>query len=123
MARQLWLALGVVALVVGIIGIAVPLLPTTPLLLLAALSFGRSSPRLARWLLRHPRLGPPIRDWRAHGVIRPGAKRLVLLAVALSLGGSAALGIRWWALAVQAVILGLVLAFVLTRPGTPARRP
>ncbi len=56
--------LGGIALVVGIIGIFVPLLPTTPLLLLAAALWVRSSPRLYNWLLSHRRLGAYIRNYR-----------------------------------------------------------
>jgi len=122
MRRLAWLLLGHLSLGLGIIGIFLPLLPTTPFLLLAALAFSRSSPRLARWLHEHPRLGPPINDWRRHGVIGPGAKRLVVAAVALSLGLSVWLAIPWWALAVQVAILGAVLAFVLSRPSRPALR-
>lgn len=119
MRRILWLLLGHLALVLGVIGIFLPLLPTTPFLLLAALAFSRSSPRLSRWLHDHPRLGPPIHDWRDHGVIGAGAKRLVVAAVALSIGLSVWLAIPWWALTVQAMILAAVLAFVLSRPSRP----
>lgn len=122
MRRIAWLLLGHLSLGLGIVGIFLPLLPTTPFLLLAAVAFSRSSPRLARWLHEHPRLGPPIHDWRDHGVIGRGAKRLVVAAVAFSVGLSLWLAIPWWALAVQVAILGAVLAFVLTRPSQPVLR-
>ncbi|MBW7922309.1 MAG: YbaN family protein [Rubellimicrobium sp.] len=122
MARVAWLLLGHLALGLGVVGIFLPLLPTTPFLLLAALAFSRSSPRLARWLHDHPRLGPPIRDWRDHGVIGRGAKLAVVAAVVLSVGGSLWLAIPWWALAVQVAILACVLLFVLTRPSQPLLR-
>ena len=50
---------------IGLIGIVVPLLPTTPLMILAAACFARSSPRLHDWLWNHRVFGPAIRDWRA----------------------------------------------------------
>ena len=121
MRRTLWLLLGHLSLVLGIIGAVLPLLPTTPFLLLSALAFSRSSPRLAHWLHEHPRLGPPIRNWREHGVIGRGAKVVVVVAAVVSLSGSLWLAIPWWALVAQATILALVLLFVLTRPSDPLR--
>ena len=56
--RVLWAAAGVLALVTGLVGIFVPLLPTTPFVLLAAFCFSRGSERCERWLLEHPRFGP-----------------------------------------------------------------
>jgi uncharacterized membrane protein YbaN (DUF454 family) len=56
------------------LGLFLPLLPTTPFLLLAAFCFSKGSARLHRWLLEHPRMGPIIKDWHEHRVIRPRAK-------------------------------------------------
>lgn len=56
--RPVIFAAGVVATALGILGIFLPLLPTVPLLLLAAACFARSSERCYRWLIDHPRLGP-----------------------------------------------------------------
>jgi len=61
--RYALLALGWLSVVLGVIGIFVPVLPTTPFLLLAAACFVRSSRRLYHWLVSHPRLGPWIRDY------------------------------------------------------------
>lgn len=121
MSRVLWLLLGHLSLALGIIGAVLPLLPTTPFLLLSAFAFSRSSPRLARWLHEHPRLGPPILNWRKHGVIGRGAKVVVVVAAVVSLSSSLWLAVPWWALAAQGVILSLVLLFVLTRPSRPLR--
>lgn len=119
MLRPVWAAVGAVALAAGLIGVVVPLLPTTPFLLLAMIAFGRSSPRVERWLADHPRLGPPIRDWRAHGVIAPRAKRAAVVAIALTFGLSAALGLAPRLLLLQGIVLAGVLAFLLTRPSRP----
>ncbi|MEM9380552.1 MAG: YbaN family protein [Planctomycetota bacterium] len=63
--RALWVVGGLVFVAVGAIGVVVPGLPTTPLLLLAAACFARSSPRLYAWLLRNKTFGPMIEDYRA----------------------------------------------------------
>lgn len=84
--RLLWLSLGAIALVAGIIGIFLPLLPTTPFVLLAAFCFTRGSPRCEAWLLGHPRLGPIVNDWRARRAMPWRAK---LLAWAMMAFGSA----------------------------------
>ena len=114
--RILWGIFGFIALALGVIGIVLPLLPTVPFLLLAAFCFAKSSQRLHDWLVTHPKLGPPIQDWRDHGAIRPRAKRLATLTVALAFGLSIALGIRPLILGIQAAVLAGVLTFIWTRP-------
>ena len=74
--RVLWVAAGVLALALGLVGIFLPLLPTTPLVLLAAFCFARGSTRCERWLLTHPRFGPMVRDWRLRRAIPRRAKHL-----------------------------------------------
>lgn len=64
--RYILAALGLLSLGLGILGIFLPVLPTTPLLLLAAALFLRSSPQLYDWLLNHPKLGPYIRNFMIH---------------------------------------------------------
>lgn len=61
--RMIFLVVGWLSVVLGVIGIFVPVLPTTPFLLLAAACFVRSSRRFYLWLVEHPRLGPWIRDY------------------------------------------------------------
>ena len=61
--------LGTISLGLGVIGIFLPILPTTPFLLLAAALYFRSSPRLYEWLLENPRFGPYIKNFREHKAI------------------------------------------------------
>ena len=61
--------LGTLSLVLGVAGVFLPLLPTTPFLLLSAALYFRSSPRLYEWLLSHPRLGSYIKNFREHKAI------------------------------------------------------
>lgn len=119
MTRLLWLSLGITATGCGIAGIVLPLVPTTPFLLLAAFAFARSSPRLHDWLVNHPRLGPPIADWRAHGAISRRAKGMAMAFMLAALALSVALGVKTWVVVVQAVVLVAVATFILTRPDTP----
>ncbi|MCP8688650.1 YbaN family protein [Marinobacterium sedimentorum] len=67
--RGFYLVAGMLALLLGVIGVVLPLLPTTPFVILAAFCFSRSSERLHQWLLNQRLFGPLIRDWEAHGVI------------------------------------------------------
>ena len=72
--RLIVMASGWMSLMLGIIGIFLPLLPTTPFVLLSALCFSKSSPRLHHWLINQPRLGPMILNWEQQGSISQSAK-------------------------------------------------
>ena len=74
--RLLWRALAAGALLLGVVGIVVPGLPTVPFLLLAAWAGGKGWPALEARLLAHPRYGPVISRWRDHGAIPRRAKWL-----------------------------------------------
>ncbi|WP_235830070.1 YbaN family protein [Algihabitans albus] len=117
--RLFWLAVGVSALALGGLGAALPLLPTTPFMLLAAFAFARSSERLHDWLLGHRVFGPLIRDWRVYGAIGRRAKIFGLLSIAAVLGLSLTMNTPPWVLAVQVVVLGLSATFILSRPSPP----
>ncbi|MYG13999.1 MAG: DUF454 domain-containing protein [Gammaproteobacteria bacterium] len=121
--RHLWMVLGWASLGLGALGVLLPLLPTTPFLILAAYFFSRSSQRMHAWLLNHRVFGPPIENWRTHRAISTGAKLAALAAMALILAVSAAANIPAWALAIQAVILVGVAIFLLTRPTPTPRSP
>ncbi len=119
-ARRLgWRIAGSIALVLGLIGIALPLLPTTPFLLLAAFCFSRGSRKLHNWLINHPRLGPPIHEWREHGAISRRGKILAMIALVLAFVGALFFGAPVWALSMQVVVLLAVAIFILTRPAPP----
>jgi uncharacterized membrane protein YbaN (DUF454 family) len=77
--KYVYIALGSVALALGVVGIFVPLLPTTPFLLLAAALYLKGSPRLYAWLLGQKYLGTYIRNFREHRAIPLRAKILSVL--------------------------------------------
>ncbi len=117
--RKLFVALGFTCVGLAIVGIPLPLLPTTPFLLLAAYFFSRGSPRFHSWLLSHKHLGPPIHDWRRSGAI---ALRVKVLSALMMLGGYAVL--LWHPavpreakLAYPILVLPAVI-FVWTRPSS-----
>lgn len=114
--RGLWYALGVIALALGLVGVALPVLPTVPFLLLAAAAFARSSPRIERRILDHPVYGPPVRAWRDHGAIDRRAKIWSVLAMACGVGFSLLTGMPGWAVAGQASVCAVVGVFIVTRP-------
>ena len=116
MTRLIWLIGGGLSLLLGVVGIALPLLPTVPFLLLAAFCFARSSERLHRWLLDHPTFGRPIQDWQARGTIGRVAKWYASASIALTFGISLAIGVAVPVLAIQAAVLLSVLLFIWTRP-------
>jgi hypothetical protein len=83
-ARPVWLLAGAGALLLGLIGIFLPLLPTTPFVLLAAFCFARGSARWEHWLLTHRQLGPIVRDWRQHRAVPLRAKQLATVMMTAS---------------------------------------
>ncbi len=114
--KRLLLIAGVITTVLGLVGIAVPLLPTTPFLLLAAACYIRSSERLYHWLTTHRLFGACIRNYREHHAVALPAK---LLALALLWARSSMLSFacsRLARLALGAVLLGV--AWHLLSPNT-----
>lgn len=106
--------------VLGIIGIFVPLMPTTSFLILAAWCFARSSKLAEKWLLEHRVLGPPIVAWRANGAIALRHKIMALtgMTVGMAMFYVTAHPAVWLALLVGALLLGCAV-FVWSRPEPP----
>jgi uncharacterized membrane protein YbaN (DUF454 family) len=118
--RTLWLTAGLLALGLGLLGVVLPVLPTTPFLLVAAGCFAKSSPRLHGWLLAHPTFGPPIRNWEENGAISRKAKRFAVISMAAVLGLSVGLELSWKILLAQGVLIAIGCSFILTRPDGPS---
>ncbi len=119
--RAAWFCVGVSALGLGALGVVLPLLPTTPFVLLAAFAFSRSSDRWHRWLVTHRVFGPLIENWQRHGAIGRRAKITAVLSMAAVIVLSIVLNAPPVVLGVQAAILLASAAFVLSRPSPPQR--
>lgn len=116
------IGLGWLALVVALVGIFVPLLPTTPLVLLAAFFFSKGSRRLHRWLLQHRRFGRYVRDWEREQVIPPIGKYASTLFMVPSVGFVVLTRELPIILSGGMVVTVLgVLWFIWSRPSTPQR--
>jgi uncharacterized membrane protein YbaN (DUF454 family) len=118
-ARLTWLVVGLVALALGAIGIALPLLPTTPFILLAAFAFAQSSEKLHQWLLDHNVFGPLIDNWHRYGAISQRAKIISVVSMIAVLGVSLAMAAPAVVIWVQVLVLGAAALFILTRPLPP----
>jgi uncharacterized membrane protein YbaN (DUF454 family) len=123
--RWAWWLLAYASLGTGIVGIFVPGLPTTVFILISAWAASRGSERLHTWLLQHPRFGPAIVNWQAHGAVSRYAKWMATLTMA------ACAGIMLWCVPVAWVkwlsigSMACVALWLWTRPLPPgdAHRP
>lgn len=89
--RAVLLVVGTASLALGLIGVVVPILPTTPFLLVTAACYARASTRLYRWLLGQPSLGPVVTEWQRSRSFPPGVKIRALVLVVLTFTVSVAL--------------------------------
>ena len=118
--RWLLICCGWVFVLAGVVGIFLPLLPTVPFLLLAAVCFGKSSQRFHAWLIEHNHLGPLIRDYLHGGWIPLRAKRMAIGMVWVSFPASAVLfkDVAWLSILLIAIAAGITL-YLLRLPTKP----
>lgn len=103
--RLLFGLAGGVALALGVLGIFLPGLPTTPFVLLAAGCFAKASPRVHQWLLNHRLFGPMVRDWEQHRSLTRRTKAVAVGSMSVMVGASAL-----WVFAGRPLAQGLLLA-------------
>ena len=113
--RLLYGALGTVFLVTGIIGAFLPVLPTTPFLLLATACYAKSSRRFYNWLMNHPAFGPLIIEWRTYHSIPWRIKLMAIGMMALTFGSSILFFVQGFWLKLALAFFGLTLAIWLYR--------
>lgn len=120
--RPIYLAIGFTFVGLGVLGAVLPLLPTTPFLLIALWAFSRSSDRFHHWLYTHPRFGPRLRDWNEHGVVPVKVKLTSLSAMTVSLGLMVFVArVKWPVLLASGALMLVGAAYVLSRPSRPPR--
>lgn len=114
---------GILFLALGLVGVLLPVVPTTPFLIVAAACFSRGSRKIHHWLLHHRKFGPPIRDWQENRVIRTRHKVVATVMVAASsayvltreeIPDAGKIG--------YAVVLTAVMAYIWTRKSHGKRR-
>ena len=120
--RIVMVVIGLISLGLGLLGVVLPLLPTVPFILLAAFAFADSSESMHQWLLDHNLFGPMIENWRQYGSISRSAKITTAVSMIAILAISWWFDVPAWIIAVQAVILSGVLAYILSRPLPPQER-
>lgn len=118
--RYAFMALGFVCVGLGVLGAFLPLLPTTPFLLVALWAFSRSSRRFHHWLYTHPRFGPRLREWHEYGAVPVKVKVSAVSAMAISFGFLAFVArVKWPVLAAAGALILVGASYVLTRPSRP----
>ena len=117
--RLVLIIVGLMALALGGIGVFVPLLPTTPFILVAAIAFANSSDRLHQWLLEHNVFGALISNWRSHGAISRPTKIVSILSMAAIILISVLLSVPTHVIVIQVVVLSASAIFIVSRPAPP----
>ena len=117
LTRPLYLLLGAISVLLGAVGIAIPVLPTTPFLIVAVWAFSKSSPALADKIRQHKLVGPYIVDWEAHGVIPIKAKFFAWIMMAFS-----ATSLVWsgrfpvWLSVIVCAAMSLIGIYIFSKP-------
>lgn len=113
--RLLFAGLGTLFVLLGIAGALLPVLPTTPFMLLAAACYARASRRFYNWLLNNPAFGPTILEWRRHRSISWRVKLTAIALMSVTLGISIVFFVPWPELQVALALFGLLLATYMYR--------
>ena len=122
--RWLNIVLGLFFVGLAALGVVLPVLPTTPFLILASACFVRSSPRLNAWLLHTRLFGPMLRDWQQHRRVSRRVKHLAIVLILIFVALSAWLGDFSWPWLVALIVLALIgLAVVMRLPEKPDAVP
>ena len=116
--RYALIALGWFSIVTGVIGIFLPILPTTPFILLAAWCFARSSERFHTWLLNHKRLGPIVHAWQSGEGIPRKVRNRVLFLLWFSLFSTSVIVAKLWLLPVLLVVGIGTTTYLMRQPVT-----
>ena len=115
--RLVYIVCGLICLALAFIGVFLPLLPTIPLVILAAFCFSKGSAKLHRWLLSQPLFGPVLEDWQNHHVIRFHIKCVATSLIALSMSYPVFFGpFPLWSRIALVAIMASVLRYIWSFP-------
>ncbi|QHM70172.1 DUF454 family protein [Mixta intestinalis] len=123
MRRIILLTIGWLAILLGSLGVVLPLLPTTPFILLAAWCFARSSPRFHHWLLWRSWFGSYIRHWQQHRALPPGVKGRAILLIVCTFTFSVWMVEVFWLRIMLLVMLGALLIMMWRMPVVTEQNP
>ncbi len=114
--KPIFLILGFISFGLGSIGIFLPLLPSTPLYILAAYFFSKSSPKMHQKVLNLPIVGELVKEWNEHKVINPKAKILSVIMIVLLMGISIYFKRSNLLVIILLTVIGVsVISFIVTR--------
>lgn len=117
--KLLFNILGTLALILAILGVFLPILPTTPFLLLASACYWRGSKRMHSWLLQAPVLGKILSDYQNHRVVPLRAKVTAIVLLWASMAFSI-YKLQQWQMTIMLIAIGIaVTVFLLRLPSTP----
>jgi uncharacterized membrane protein YbaN (DUF454 family) len=108
--RWILIGISVVSLVLGVVGAFLPVLPTTPFILLSAGCYARSSVRFYNWLMNHGKFGPALRKWKEAGAIGRQHKILAISMICITMGSSIAFFVPIFEVK---IFLGIFAAFLI----------
>jgi uncharacterized membrane protein YbaN (DUF454 family) len=118
------MAVGWAAFALGVVGILLPVVPTTPFMLVALWAFSASSERFHRWLYHHRIFGPPLQRWQRERSLPLWTKALALGSMAASFAYAALVRTTpWYGLAAMAALMLYGAAYVLRIPTRPRPPP
>lgn len=123
--RAVFFAIGVLAFSAGTLGIFLPLLPATPLYILAAACFARAYRPFHEWMLAHRVIGPMLREWHHHRSIPHRTKMIAIVTMLVSFGSSIYFVVRppWLQLVLAVFALGLAVWMFRIPSRDRAQRP
>ena len=116
-----WIIIGWAFFVFALVGLVLPVIPQVPFAIAAAFCFSKGHPRLHRWMRAHKTMGPPIRDWEDHRVVRPKLKWISSAALVVGAGCSVYFlreQAQWLRITVPVIMLACI-AFVLAQKSRP----
>jgi len=116
LVRMAYAALAGIALALGVIGLFLPVIPTTPFVIVAAWAAAKGSPRLHQWLWNHPQIGPLLHAWYTKRAVPRRAKWFACITMSISWISLYVMGMSGIILGVIALLFIAVCIFLITRP-------